>query len=258
MSRRRLERVWRAVMALPMASALFATSCRADEFRPTRERLTVSSDMTPVDIEVAGSPSLVPQFHQLIPGLVVRFRLERAYVNLWAQREAGFEILNIGVELETASPISLFETVLLGPRFGRDIPGIPKLPPEELRRRNIRLSIHSNCRSEPMWKSSEVLARCRGKPVENAMWVYERKTDCPGLGSQRSGKIGQLQDGLLIKIECDEALPRSWARCKTNFPFAGFMVDLNFDRDLLPRWQEVVSFSIKVLKSKQYQAVESR
>ncbi|TWB88832.1 hypothetical protein FBZ93_11714 [Bradyrhizobium macuxiense] len=231
---------------------------KADVFKPIRERLTVSTDMTPIDIEVVGSTSLVPQFHELIPELVVRFRLERAYVGLYAEREPGFEIFNIGVDLETASPISLFEAVILGPRFGRDIPGIPKLLPEELRRRNMRLSIHSNYRVEHMRKFSDILAGCRGQTAENGLWVYERKTDCPGLSAQRFGRVGQLEDTLLTDIQCDEVLPASWARCETSFPFEGFRVGLNFDRDLLPRWREVVDFSAGFLKSKQYRPIESR
>jgi hypothetical protein len=45
------------------------------------------------------------------------------------------------------------------------------------------------------------------------MWVYKRKTDCPGLGSQRYGRVWQLEDALLTEIECDEVLP----------PFVGAM-----------------------------------
>jgi hypothetical protein len=230
----------------------------ADTFKPIRERLTVSTDMTPIDIEIVGSTSLVPQFHKLIPELVVRFRLARAYVGLYAESEPGFEIFNIGVDLETASPTSLFNTVILGPRFGRDIPGIPKFLPEELRRRSIRLSIHSDDRVEYLRKFSEKLARCRSEAIENGLWVYERKTDCPGLGSRRFGRVGQLEDALLTEIECEEALPSSWARCETAFPFEGFTVRLNFDRDLLPRWREIISFSAGFLKSKQYQPIEPR
>jgi hypothetical protein len=96
----------------------------AEAFKPVRERLVFSTDMNPIDIEVVGSTSQVPQFHQLIPELVARFRLARAYVELYAEREPGFELLSIGVDLETASPMSLFDTVILGPRFGKDIAGI--------------------------------------------------------------------------------------------------------------------------------------
>jgi hypothetical protein len=96
-------------------------------------------------------------------------------------------------------------------------------------------------------------------PIDiEVVWLYERKTDCPGLGAQRFGRIGQLEDTLLTKIECDEALPSSFARCQTEFPFEGFAVRLNFDRDLLPRWREVISFSANFLESKQYRPIESR
>ncbi|QOZ28932.1 hypothetical protein XH93_39300 [Bradyrhizobium sp. CCBAU 51753] len=236
--------------------SMLSISCgtaTADEFKAVRERLAVSTDMTQIDIEVVGSTSQLPQFHRLIPGLVVRFRLARAYVGLYAEHEPGFEIFNIGVDLETASPMSLFETAILGPRFGKDIPGIPKLLPEEVRRRNIRMSIHSDDRAEYLRKFGEKLAGCHGDVlVENDMWVYERRADCPGLGSRTFGRVVQMDATLLTKIECEEWLPPSWARCKTAFPFEGFTVRLNFDRDLLSRWREVVSFSAAFLKSKQY------
>jgi hypothetical protein len=255
------RRDWSVAFLVFLVCVLFGMSrsfAGTDTFTPIRERLAFSTDMTPIDIEVVGSTSLVPQFHKLVPELVVRFRLERAYVSLWAEHEPGFEILSIGVDLETSSPMSLFETVILGSRFGRDIPGIPKLSAEELRRRNIRLSIHSDHRAEYLRKFSETLVQCRGEAVESGLWTYVRKGDCPGLGARRFGRIGQLEDGLLTKIECNEVLPPSWARCYTGFAFEGFWIDLNFDRDLLPRWREVISFSAKFLKSKQYQPIESR
>jgi hypothetical protein len=70
---------------------------------------------------------------------VVRFRLARAHVGLYAEREPGYETFNIGVNLETGLPMALFEAVILGPRFGKDIPGIPQLAPEELCRRSNRV-----------------------------------------------------------------------------------------------------------------------
>jgi hypothetical protein len=251
---------------LPFIVLLVALVCNiscgaatAEPFNPIRERLVFSTDMTPIDIEVVGSTSHVPQFHQLIPELVVRFRLARAYVySLYAEREPGFELLSLGVDLETALPMALFSAVQGGTRFGKDIPGIPKLPPEESRRRNIVLSIHSDSRAEYLRKFGDVLVGCRGQALENDLWVYVRKDNCPGLGPQRFGRIGQLEDAWFGEIQCDEVLPPSVARCETRFPFEGFTVGLNFDRDLLPRWREIIGFSKTFLKSKQYQPIESR
>jgi hypothetical protein len=248
---------WFSILAC-LVGIISCGMSRADDFKAVRERITVSTDMTPTDIEVAGSTSQLPQFHKLIPELAVRFRLARAYVQLFSERDPGFELLSIGVDFETASPTSLFETAILGARFGAEIPGIPKLAPEEARRRNIILSIHSDRRAENARKLGETLVHCHGEAVENDMWVYERRTDCPSLGPQKFGRIALLGDALLSKVECDEALPPSWARCEMRFPFEGFSVGLNFNRDLLPRWREVVSFSENFLKSKQYQSIESR
>jgi hypothetical protein len=78
-----------------LACGIFGASFRAaaGEFQPVRQRLTYSTDTSPVDIEVVGSTSLVPAFHKLIPELVLRLRLARAYVELYAEREPGFETL---------------------------------------------------------------------------------------------------------------------------------------------------------------------
>lgn len=246
-----------------LVCALLGIGCgvaAADTFKPVRERLVFSADMTPIDIEVVGSTSQLPQFHKLIPELAIRFRLARAYVySLYAEREPGFELLSLGIDLETALPMALFSAVQGGPRFGKDIPGIPKLPPEESRRRNIVLSIHSDSRAEYLRKFGEKLARCHGDVlVENDMWVYERRADCPGLGFRTFGRVVQLDATLLTEIECQEWLPPSWARCETAFPFEGFTVRLNFDRDLLARWRDIVSFSAAFLKSKQYQPIEAQ
>ena len=230
----------------------------ADEFQPVRKRLTYSTETGPIDIEVVGSTSLVPQFHKLIPELVLRLRLARAYVDLWAEREPGFEILSLVLDFETALPMAYFDAVTAEPRFRKEIPGIPKLLPDEGRHRNIVLHIESDARVEGFRKYSEGLSSCHGDTVENGMWAYERKKDCFGLGYRRFGKVAELDDGSFIEMECDdEARPSSFARCQTRFPFKGFIVGLNFHRDLLPRWREVIRFSEDFLKSKQYPQQEA-
>ena len=244
------------VLLTCLASGLFRVSCcaaNADEFQPVRQRLTYSTDSIPVDIEVIGSTSLVPAFHKLIPELVLRLRLARAYVDLYAEREPGFEILSLVLDFETALPMSYFDAVTAEPRFRKEIPGIPKLLPDERRHRNIVLHIESDARVEGFRKYSEGLSSCHGDTIENGMWAYERKKDCFGLGYNRFGKVAQLDDGSLIELECDERLPSSFARCQTRFPFKGFIVDVNFHGDLLPRWREVINFSESFLKSKKYQ-----
>jgi hypothetical protein len=247
------------VLFVSLAWWLFGVARRGaitDDFRPVAQRLTYSTDTSPVDIEVVGSTSMIPRDHQLIPELVLRLRLARAYVDLYAERDPGFEILSIGVDFETTSPMALFLVARAGPPFSNDVPGIPKLPPDELRRRNIVLEIKSNARVEGYRIHSERLSSCHGDTVENGMWEYERKTDCFGLGYRRFGKVARLEDGFLIELECDEARPSTFARCQTRFPFKGFMVGLNFHRDLLPRWQEVIRFSEAFLTSKRYPPAE--
>jgi hypothetical protein len=256
----------KSVIALARLALLTCVACglsgldlnaTTDEFQPVRRRLTYSTDMSPVDIEVVGSTSLVPQFHQLIPDLVLRFRLARAYVDLYAERDPGFEILSIGVDFDTMSPIALFEAAIAGPQFSKDVPGIPKLQPTELRRRGIHLYIESAARAESLQKFGDLLANCRGQRVENELSTYERVKDCPQLGYRRFGRIAQLENGLLIKIECDDKDSTTFAKCETRVPFKGFIVGLHFNRELLPHWREVIRFSEDFLKSKQYQQDEA-
>ena len=223
-----------------------------DEFRPMAQRLTFSTEMSPVDIEVAGSTSLVPTDHKLIPDLVLRLRLARAYVDLYAERQPGFEILNIGLDYETKEPIALFEAVLSGPPFNQGVTGIPRIQPAELRRRGIHLSFQSDARAESLRRFGELLKYCRGQSAEYDLSAYEQVKDCPGLSYRRFGRIAQLEDGLLIKLECDDKEDTNLARCATRFPFKGFIVGLNFSRELLPRWREVVNVSEDFLKSKEY------
>lgn len=233
-------------------SRICGVAAIANEFRPVRERLAFSADRTPIDIEVVGSTSQLPKFHKLLPELVVRFRLERAYVQLFADHEPGFELLSIAVDFETGLPMALAGVENIGPRSGMNIPDTTKPSPEALRRRNVVLSVHSDRRVESFRKFDEKLVFCHGDVVENGMWAYEPRKGCSSLGAQKFGKIAQMDDGSLSEVECDDALPSSWARCEMRFSFEGFSVGLNFDRDLLPRWREVVSFSAEFLKAKRY------
>jgi hypothetical protein len=178
-------------------------------------------------------------------------------LNFTPKENRGLRLLSLVLDFETALPMAYFNAVTAGPRFRKEIPGIPTLLPDELRHRNIVLQIKSDARVEGFRKHSEGLSSCHGDTVENGMWAYERKTDCFGLGYRRFGKVAQLDDGSFIELECDEWLPSSFARCQTRFPFKGFIVDVNFHRDLLPRWLEVIRFSEDFLKSKQYPQQEA-
>jgi len=105
----------RAVVASVVAGALaFAMTAQtsdlfAEPFKPVRELTTWYTDRTPIDIEIIGSTSMLPQFHHLEPERTLRFRLERAYVGiLLAKDEPGFEIVHFSFDMETGLPESLF------------------------------------------------------------------------------------------------------------------------------------------------------
>ncbi len=133
-----------AVLFLAVAAAQFiffaaATmgEASAQPFNPIRELTTWYTDRGLIDIEVVGSTSLVPQTHQLEPERLLRFRLERAYVEFFrAQTELGFELVTFGFDLETGLPVSLLSAVVMSGRFHEDIPGVPRVPQRERVRRS--------------------------------------------------------------------------------------------------------------------------
>jgi hypothetical protein len=224
-------------------------------FRPTRERITFSPDRAPVDIEVVGSTSLSPTAHRLLPQLVLRLRLDRAYVyNFITKQEPGFEILGLHVDLETGLPASLFQTAVTRRRWGYDIPGIPHLPPDELRRRNIVLDVQSDDLVESVARFREKAAPCRGQPLDNDLWSYEssQASSCWRVYSHEIKYIGVLNERSWLEINCDKTSSPSWSRCSTRFPHESFAVGLNFSQRLLPRWRELVDFAESFLKSKRY------
>ena len=250
------------ILSAIIGSLLAVTSAPAAEqpFNPTKERITTSTDRTPVDIEIIGSTSLLPDSHRLLPDLVMRLRLERAYVSLFlSEEQPGYEILSMGLDLETGLPASLYDAVALGPRFSEHIPGIPVLSPAELRRRNLLLRVQSDHHATRFEKFREFALMCRGEALGNELWAYERKQErCPRLLINKFRRIGQLRDDVWLEVNCDNDGGPTWARCSTNFPFDGFAIWLNFDRDLLPRWREVIGLADKFLKSKQYEGSSAR
>src|SRR5262249_11305222 len=120
--RARLSAMVRAGILSAIIGSLLAVTSAApaaeQPFNPTKERITTSTEMTPVDIEIIGSTSLLPDFHRLLPDLVMRLRLERAYVSLFlSEEQPGYEILDMAFDLETGLPSSLYSAVARGPRF---------------------------------------------------------------------------------------------------------------------------------------------
>jgi hypothetical protein len=247
-----------ATGALMLALAGMEPTRTAAEDRPfnlTRERITFSAERAPVDIEIMGSTSLLPKAHRLLPQLALRLRLERAYVyNFMSKQEPGFEILGISVDVETGLPASLFETAALRRRFGDEIPEVRQLPSEELRRRHVQLTIHSDYLAASLGRINDRAFLCRGPLIEDGLWSYASQQDanCPRVFSNEIRYIGMVEDRLWVQIDCDKTSGPTWSRCSTEFPFDGFAVGLNFSQQLLPRWRKVVGFAESFLDSKRY------
>jgi hypothetical protein len=240
-----------------MAVLCVAIGAAAEDrpFRPTRERITFSSDRTPVDIEIAGSTSRLPNAHRLLPHLVLRLRLDRAYVyNFMTKQEPGFEILGLDVDVETRLPSSLFQTAAAGPKSERETTGIPQLPSDELRRRNILIGIHSDHTAGSLAKFRELALRCQGQFLGDDLWSYEpsQGADCPRVYSHEVKYIGAIGRTRWLEINCDKTSGPTWSRCITRFPFGGFAAQLDFSQRLLTRWREAVSFAENFLTSKRY------
>jgi hypothetical protein len=112
---------------LALALAVFnVMPAKSQPFQPIRKLITWNTDRGLVDIEVVGSTSMLPDRHTLEPDRVLRFRLERAYVDtLLAERGPGFEIVTFVFDMETGLPASLILAVSQGGRFHEDISGVP-------------------------------------------------------------------------------------------------------------------------------------
>jgi hypothetical protein len=236
-------------------AAVSMTQASAQPFNPIRALNSWYTDRNLVDIEVVGSTSLEPRLHRLEPERVLRFRLERAYVDkLIAEKGPGYEIVGFSWDTETGLPDSLFDAVANRGRFHEEIAGIPVLSVAEAIRRTLVISISSDSSAAALQHSSDFIRKCTGAPVGNGLWRYEwiNRQGCtrptyPG-GSRY---VAEYSDNLVLRIQCqEESFPG--VGCHLRFPFEGFGVDLNFHRDHLANWREIVDRASAFLKSKQY------
>src|SRR3954454_20691561 len=84
----------------------------------TDSLLGSSVSREPIDIEIVGSTSLVPHEHILEPYRVLRFRLERAYINNFLTRTApGFSLLSVSVDRPTGLAEGLINAASMQGRF---------------------------------------------------------------------------------------------------------------------------------------------
>lgn len=245
----------RMLLLCAVIGAVSMAQASAQSFHPIRELNTWYTDRTPVDIEIVGSTSMLPQWHQLEPDRALRFRLERAYVSFFsAHKEPGFDLVTFMFDMQTGLPDSLFAAVAHQDRFHEDIPGVPNVPHSERMRRALRISLESDFSSQGLRNLSQHLSKCRGAPVGDGLSSYEwqnRRKDCsrPSLGG--SEYVAPYENDLLLEVQCREKTHPGLG-CQLRYPFGGFAVEIAFHRDHLPKWREMIERASTFLQSKQY------
>jgi hypothetical protein len=227
-------------------------------FTATTDNLLGSSiSREPVDIEIVGSTSLVPREHTLEPDRVLRFRLERAYINEFLTKSApGFSLLSVGVDRPTGLAEGLISAASLQGSFRRDLEGVPVLDLEEAIRRQVILSVRSDhsegSRSGYLKSANE----CVGAFIGNDLFEMNQT---PSLGARACSHsaypdgrkwLARNDGGTNSVIECHGDGKRIIG-CTTEFVFQQFSVGISFHQSFLAEWRSVLAFGEAFLRSKQ-------
>jgi hypothetical protein len=242
---------------LAMAAAAFGAAgpdrAAAQPFNPIRELSTWYTDRSLVDIEVSPLSGMLrePQRQQH----VLRFRLERAYVDkLIAEKESGRQTIGFAFDMETGLPTSLYEAAANRGRFHEDVAGIPILSSAQRAPRTLLISITSDSDRGRLEYSSDSNSKCAGAPLGNRLRVYNsanRKLCMRPSYPRGSLYVADYDNNLALRIQCQqESFPGMG--CHLLFPFEAFGVELNFHRDHLARWREMVDRASEFLQSKRY------
>jgi hypothetical protein len=227
-------------------------------FHPVSVNLLGSStDRTPVDIEIVGSTSLIPDAHQLQPERVLRLRLDRAYVNNFLTKSApGFSILSISVDRPTTLPQALVAAVSLQGNFHKDITGVPALTPDEAVRRHVILTIRSDRPNGSFSDYAKGAVECvqenAGNDLQEMKLLTSFGAKACARAIQRDGRkwLARREGAELAVIECHGGGGRVIG-CSTNFDYQKFAVKLQFHESLLPKWRELIAFAEEFLSSRQ-------
>ena len=262
----RANQMKRVLMLVICLAAMTAVSIvhggdggKPEPFRPVHNLTTWYTDRTPIDIEIVGSSSMMPELHHLEPERTLRLRLERAYVDfLTTESEPGYDFIHLSFDIETGLPESLFFAVANKRRFHEDFEGIPILPFAEQVRRTLNISIQSDAAAATLQHASETYRKeCAGAPIGNGLRVFEWKdwkvpSHCwPPTYPNGSLYVADYSGDLSLKIQCQEESFRGTG-CSLDFPFEGFAVTLSFHRDHLQDWRGMIDRASDFLRRKEY------
>jgi hypothetical protein len=235
-------------------TVLNAVPTMSQSFQPIRNLTTWYTDRRLVDIEIIGSTSLWPDRHQLQPERMLRFRLERAYVQtLIAERDPGFEIVNFSFDMETGLADALIIAVSRGGRFHEDISGVPRMSQAERLKRGLLIALQSDEPAAALQRGSEGVAKCRGARITDDLLDYDwqGQSDCRRPSLPKGSRYIAVYNDLTLGIECREEKFRGIG-CHIRYPFEGFAVKIGFHRDHLLKWREMIERTNEFLRSKQY------
>jgi hypothetical protein len=242
---------WVATFAcLLLASDLPAAS--PQPFNPIRENAGPSTDRSLVDVEIAGSTSMWPQFHRLEPERVLRLRLERAYVSfIIAHKELGFEILILDLDTETGLPAEL---IIANAAFDKHIPGVPEIAFDDISPRKVMMTIQSDASEAQLVSRSSLIGKCRRADLGNGLFSSQERIgeECRDPQFPRFSYYAASYMDLWLEITCEEENRIKKLDCRLLFPFDGFGVRVDFYHDRLAKWQDVVQSTVEFLKSKEY------
>jgi hypothetical protein len=179
-------------------------------FAPARDLKLWYTDRTPIDIEVVGSTSLLPDSHRLLPEHVLRFRLERAFVQtLTAKTQPGFEIVSFAFDMPTGVADALIVAASQPSASQNSQTNIPTLTQSERAKRSLRITLQSNRLASTLEAASASIGNCAGAAVEVTLRRYEHKgrSNCAPPSRPTSTRYIADYDGKLsIVVECrDEA-----------------------------------------------------
>ena len=221
----------------------------AQPFRPINELSTWYTDRNPVDVEIVGTKGVGNEARFVDPPVVLRLRLERAYVSLLLRRDQPpSSALSMSFDLPTGLPSALFRA----PPEQVETRGDPihQLTSSESASRGVNISLASSDLADGLSRTSLELKKCAGKKLQDDLFAFrENEPSCHiwslGFGSKY---VAQYSHDVFLLVRCSR-LPLG---CEMFMPFEGFLPSISFNERHLVTWRKVVEKVTAFLQSKKY------